>query len=126
MIWQHALNTDDQQRVVEVIDFAETGMTPREIGTGATNDLGLGPQFNLTLSVNIVLQRMADRPGHGGALVLAALHSPVISNRNTATSTLLSWARAHWPPGADAAVGHLAATDPDDSLRARAAELLTI
>lgn len=120
VVWQQAFAT---RSAAEVVDLAESVLPLDTIGTGPADDLGLGPDFDRTSSINLVLQRAGDCPGHGGALVVAALQSPVVSNRNGAVNVLKRWPRSAWPAAVEPLVARAAAGDPHESVRKNAQEL---
>lgn len=122
--WFPAWEVADRERAIELAELARTLLPFSEVGSGPADSLGLGPGSELTSAADWTLQGLRDHEGVGGDLLLIGLRSPSIRNRNMALMALATWSRTIWPDGAEAAVRHALATDPSESVRENAQQLL--
>lgn len=113
--WHQMLEPTDESQVEAVLVFAESTLPLAEIATGAAEELGLGPKFQLHDTVGWLLQALERFPGHRWLLIAAGLQSPVVRNRNMALRAFKKWSRDLWPAEVRA--------DEDRSAEDRLAEL---
>ena len=109
----------DDDRIGEVIEFAEANLDLAAIATGASDELGLGREFAPHSCLDFVLQGLRRFPGRGGTLIETGLESPVIRNRNMAVAALAAWTRAAWPGGLEEALERAAGCEPNEDVRER-------
>ena len=62
--------------------------------------------------------------GRGGALIVAALSSPVLANRNVAVKVLADWGEPRWPAGLRVELAATRDREPDEKVRRRLENLL--
>lgn len=122
--WFQAWRGVDDQRAQLLAERAARHLDLDLIASGPSTAIGLGPEFRLHAALGWSLQGVRDHPGVGTALVEAALCRPSIQNRNGALNALEAWEPRHWTTLHLNRLETMAATDPDDKIRARAAELL--
>jgi len=79
----------------------------------------MGPGLERHQALGWTLLGLQDHPGVGGDLVLAALESPSIQNRNGALNVLFSWPRAAWPEGAKSVLAPTKELEPQEKVAAR-------
>lgn len=118
--WQQAHTAERAERLV---DLARRTLPLGELGSGAADELGVGPGWQQHSALGWTLQALRDHPGTGGDLLLVGLRSPVVRNRNMALNALERWV-ATWPEGAEVLVDAAARTDPQPATRDRAREVL--
>ncbi len=75
----------------KVTALYEKGLPLDSIASGMGNLLGLGPEFKAHGCLDFLLQELKEYPGMGRSLVMVALNSPVIRNRNGACNVLEAW-----------------------------------
>jgi hypothetical protein len=122
--WFQAWQGADRGRAEALAALAVEVLPLDEIATGPDTALGLGVEWSLHSALDWSLQALRDHPGVGAPLLLAALRSPVIRNRNMTLNALRSWPRDRWPDGVEGLVRQVAASDPDPRVREHAAEVL--
>lgn len=122
--WQRALELSNASRSDELLALASARLPLEDVRTGAADDIGLGPGYEAHMSVDAVLGHIQGRPGKAPEVVLAALRSPVVRNRNGALRALANWPRDAWPDGSIAHITEIAARDPNDKTREQAQALL--
>jgi hypothetical protein len=115
--WQQA----DQSRAELLVSLARQLLPLDEIPTGPSDSLGIGPDWRPHVALDWTLQALRDHVGVGPDLVLIALQSPVIRNRNMALNVLKAWPRETWSEGAYELAKRLAVADPREKTRASAA-----
>jgi hypothetical protein len=122
--WYHVMALSDEDRIGQVIEFAEATLDLSAIATGAGDELGLGRGFEQHSCLDYVLQDLRRFPGKGGALIEAGLKSPVVRNRNMAVAALAAWSRGEWPGGLDRALERAAGCEPNEDVRERMQKVL--
>ena len=123
--WYDAWRAATRERAQVLVDLAGRLPPLAEVAGGPGTELGLGPAWAAHQALDWSLQELRDHPGVGGELLIVGLRSPVVRGRNMSLAALEAWPRALWPAGAADLVGRMAAADPDDHVRGRAAELAT-
>jgi hypothetical protein len=114
----------DEEQLDRVLTLAEESLPLSEIGSGPSDELGLGPGFQSHMALGFVVQGLRRFPGKGWPLIAVALRSPVVSNRNTALSALEAWDRSVWPTEAAEDLKKLAEHEPDAAVRERMERIL--
>ena len=117
--WYDLMRTDDPDRIDQVLALAVAQLPLDRIAAGPADELGLGPEWAPHSALDFIVQALGRFPGKGWPLIAAALHSPVVRNRNMAAKALEGWAKADWPPEALQAVRQAAQAEPDADLKAR-------
>ncbi len=124
VLYYELTKTDDKERMLKLISFAEGNLPLKEIAAGPGNALGLGPDYRAHSCLDFILQGLGKFEGTGVDLVLAGLQSPVIRNRNMAIKALESWDKRSWPESITKALLELSETEPDADVKERIDELL--
>jgi hypothetical protein len=118
------MRTDDAGRIARVIAFAETALPLDQIGSGPSDQLGLGPEFRPHSCLGMLLQEMR-RPGvYSPRMIAAGLRSPVVNNRNMAITALENHAVEEWTSDIVGVVRQAAVDEPRDDVRERLESLL--
>ncbi len=84
----------------------------------------VAPAIEALVALRPSAEAVGEHPGVGADLVDAALCSPSTRNRHGALNVLEAWDPHHWTSVHRDRLRTMAATDPEDHLRARATELL--
>ena len=116
--WWHLMQTDDPQRIDQVITLAHRQIDLAQVATGPGTLMGLGPEFRQHSALDMILQDLGRFPGRGWTLVQAGLRSPVVRNRHMALRALDGWGRERWPAEARALLRAALNVEPDDRVRA--------
>lgn len=116
--WYFVMQTNDHERIDKVVQFAEETLPLKEIASGPSDSLGLGPEFQHHSALDFVLQDLRRFPGKGWPLIRAGLQSPVVRNRNMAVQALAAWNRTAWPVEGEALLKGAIAAEPKDETRA--------
>ena len=94
------------------------------IATGPSTAIGMGPEFKRHAALNWTLQGLREHPEARAELIIdAAMKSPSIQNRNGALNLLEMTGADGWSLEQRQLLADLASTDPDEKVRARAADL---
>jgi hypothetical protein len=117
-LWYYVMQADDQGRIEQVIQFALETLPLKEIASGPSHSLGLGPEYQHHRALDFVLQELRRFPGKGWPLIRAGLQSPTVRNRNMAVQALQSWERNTWPAEAEPLLTHAMELEPMDDTRA--------
>lgn len=94
------------------------------IASGPTTAIGLGPEFKPHAALGWTLQGLRGQVGVGAELVSAALRSPSVQNRHGALNVLDDWGVGQWTPLQEGLLQEMAASDPNEKVQERAAELV--
>ncbi len=122
--WFQLMRSQDNARIVKVVELAEALLPLSEIATGPGDELGLGLKFKHHSALEFVVQSLTGHPGLGWSLVKTALNSPVIRNRNVAIRALHAWGRESWPDEAHQALQACRLKEPIADLQLRLERLL--
>jgi hypothetical protein len=123
--WFQAWQGVDDTRARLLVDRAVRLLDLDEIATGPTTAIGMGPEFTRHAALNWTLQGLREHPHLGAEIIIeAAMKSPSIQNRNGALNLLEATDADDWSLEQRQLLDDLAATDPDEKVRARAADLL--
>ncbi|MEL6585304.1 MAG: hypothetical protein AAFY65_14320 [Pseudomonadota bacterium] len=123
--WYDLMQTRDRTRVAMVVDLAERQLDLDAITTGAASEMGVGPKFQVHMSLDFVVQDLRHHPGLGWTLIEAALQSPVVRNRNMAAQALAAWPKGAWPDGAVPALRAAIRIEPEETTRQAMENALT-
>jgi hypothetical protein len=116
--WYFVMQTNEHQRIERVIEFAEETLPLKEIASGPSDSLGLGPEFQHHSALGFVLQELRRFPGKGWPLIRSGLQSPTVRNRNMAVQALATWDRTLWPVEAETLLKRAIEAEPKDQTRA--------
>jgi hypothetical protein len=116
--WYWLMETDDRERVQEVMALARSQLDLRAIGSGPTKEI-FAFWSGDDSSLNFILQGLQRFPGLGWDLVRVGLSARGTPTRNGALLTLETWGRGALPAGGDLVLRELAQAEPDDKIRAR-------
>jgi hypothetical protein len=117
--WYGAMKQVTEDRIDEVLAFAEQTLPLAAIASGPSDSLGLGPDYAPHHALDFIVQELPRFPGRGWTLVNAALRSSVVRNRNMAINALERWSKSAWPPEAISAVERAAEIEPRDDVKNR-------
>lgn len=117
--WYHVMTRCEQDRIADVISFAERTIDLEKIAVGPGGEMGLGPGWEHHQCLDFILNQLCKFPGQGGRLVQAGLRSPVVRNRNMAVAALSAWGRDRWGDDLRGALEAAAKIEPEDDVRER-------
>lgn len=100
-----------------MLELAETRLPLHDIASGASDELGLDPEFRFHSALDFVLQDLRRFPGKGWRLIRAGLQSPVTRNRNMAVRALAGWDREAWPAETELLLRQAVKAEPNDDTR---------
>jgi hypothetical protein len=89
--WFRAWQQADHSRADFLASLARQLLPLDEIPTGASDALGVGPNWRPHAALDWTLQALRNHVGIGPDLVLIGLQSPVVRNRNMSLNVLKSW-----------------------------------
>jgi hypothetical protein len=122
-MWFELVSQQDQSHMDQAVALAEELLDLDGLASGPSDELGLGPEFQLHRCVDFILQELPRFPGRGWPVIRAALRSPVIRNRMLALRALEGWPRER-VEGEVAEGIRERADDPVESIRDKAREVL--
>ena len=111
------MQTDDAERIGQVVDLAEATLPLDEIASGPAEESGMGPEWEAHSALDFLLQDLGRFPGLGWKLIRSGLQSPVIRNRWMAIRALASWDRQDWPDETEQLLAAAVAAEPDAEVR---------
>ncbi|HKE58984.1 MAG TPA: hypothetical protein VKB46_19875, partial [Pyrinomonadaceae bacterium] len=117
-LWYFVMQTNDSDRFDRGIRFAEETLPLKDIASGPSDSVGLGPEFRHHSALDCVLQELRRFPGKGWTLIRAGLQSPTVRNRNMAVQALQAWDRTAWPTEAESLLTSAIEVEPKDDTRA--------
>lgn len=115
--WQAIAEQWSEDDIDSLLELAETALDPPTIATGPAMELFGGRDFELDLSVQVLVRNLKRFPARGSILVQSALRSRFIATRHAALETLRMWPPHSWPFGTRDALLSLLEEEPDDDLR---------
>lgn len=122
--WFQAWRGVDRDRAEVLVDRATRLLDLDSIATGPSRATGVGAGFEPHSALNGALQGLREHPGLGAHIIAAAMNSPSIQNRNGALDLLEATGPDGWSVEHHQQLAVLAATDPYEKPRQRAADLL--
>ncbi len=80
----------NEKQFEKVIEFAQKNLPLNKMASGVSDKLGLGKEFHFHHELNFLMQDMEKYPKKdlGLSIILTALNSPVVNNRNCAMKLL--------------------------------------
>lgn len=122
--WYRVMAHCKEDRLAEVITFAETIIDLEKIATGPADEMGLGPDWEHHQCLDYVLQELRKFTGQGSRLIQAGLRSPVVRNRNMAVAALSAWGHDRWDDDLRGALEAAAKIEPEEDARERMEQAL--
>lgn len=116
--WFRLVQTEDDERFDYVLALAERLLPLDELGTGAAEETGLGPEFDVHDTLLVLVHGLVGKPGVGRRLVEVALRSPVIRVRRGALRVLAAWGEQGSDEQARALLVAALEAEPDEELAA--------
>jgi len=117
--WYQVMARCNDNRIGDVIAFAEQSMDVAKIATGPAGEMGFGPGWEQHDCLDFVLQELRRFPGYGQQLIAAGLQSPVIRNRNMAVAALAAWGCDNWTDATREAIESSSRIEPEGDVRER-------
>ena len=112
-LWQTLLlAADDVSEIRRLVSQAREVLPFSAVPVGPSNGLGLGPEYESTRCLELILQRLRDFPGEGEAAIQLGLRSAVVRCRNMALRAVAAWPTASRPDELVRAVQAMAWNDP--------------
>lgn len=90
-LWFNVMKNANNERIDQIIELAMIKIDLEKISTGAEDNMGLGQEYQLHSCLDFIIQDLDKFPGKGNKLILTALKSPVVRNRNMAIKALNGW-----------------------------------
>ncbi len=117
--WFQVMAQANAERIDGIVDLAASTIPLRQIASGPSDSMGLGPEFKSHSALDMVLQSLDRFSGKGKPLVLAGLRSPVIRNRNMAIKALAGWRADDRDAEILTALRRASAEEPQADVKAR-------
>ncbi|HEY4327009.1 MAG TPA: hypothetical protein VGN20_23685 [Mucilaginibacter sp.] len=111
--WYDVVDTAKPEQVDEIIRFVMEAIPLKELATGPRDSFGFGPEFDRYQSFGYVITFLEEYPGKGEVIILAALDSPVTSNRNMAIKVLHRWGKVNWSENISTKLQRLSNIEPN-------------
>ena len=122
--WFDLMGATDDDRIERTLELVRDRLDLDGLASGASTDMGLGPEYADDTALQWILQDLPRFPGHGWDLVRAGLQNRVIRNRNLAVRVLQQLPREDWPADAPAVLEAAIEAEVDDRVREFAADVL--
>jgi hypothetical protein len=117
--WYRLITQTGEDRLDEVLSFAESALPLDRIASGPSDSLGFGKKYEAHRALGWILQDLRRFPERGWSFIKTGLQSPVTSNRNMALNALMRWPRASWPDEAEWVLAKALREEPRDNLKER-------
>lgn len=121
--WYRLMQQTNENRIGEVLTFAESVLPFDRIETGPGNELGLGPNFQPHQALDWILQDLRRFPGHGWRMIKGGLGSPVVRNRNMAINALSEWDPNSWSTEMRTEIERAIEIEPQADVKKRLADI---
>jgi len=121
--WYGLMRQTNENRIGQVLEFAESALPLVKIATGPKDELGMGPEFALHGTLDWLLQDLKRFPNRGWKLISAGLKSPLVRNRNMAIQALGAWTRDSWTEEIVETVKRAREEEPREDVRQRLTNL---
>jgi hypothetical protein len=122
--WFYVMKKANRARIDQIVQLALTVLPLEQVATGPSNELGLGPAFQVHQCLDCILQDLKLFPRKGWALIAAGLKSPVIRNRHMALNALSAWGKESWPEEAESALLDACQVEPEHKVKERIEKLI--
>lgn len=123
--WFNVMESADDSTIDTIIDFALKTIPFKEKCTGPDIVSGLGDDYQIYSIIDFVLQVLRRFPGKGEAIILYAMDSPVIRNRNGFLNVLNEWGYERLSKNILNKLSKLARIEPDEEIKERVNDILT-
>ena len=115
--WYYLMQTEDSEKIDQVLALAETQIPFEEVATGPAQKTGFGPAYKYHSALDFIVQDLRRFPGKGWSFVKASLQSPVIRNRHMSLKALEEWGKGQWPNDAEQILNEAYETEPDEKVK---------
>lgn len=115
--WYYLMQTDDPEKIDQVLALAENQIPLGEVATGPAQEMGLGPEYKYHSALDFIVQDLRRFPGKGWNFVKASLQSPVIRNRNMSLKALEEWGKEQWTEDVDETLKNAYEAEPDEEVK---------
>ncbi len=122
--WYDVTSRATADKVDEVIQFAERTIPLEKLATGPADSMGFGKEFMMYQPLDYLIQFLEGYPKKGERIILTALHSPIIRNRNIALRVLASWKKENWSPAIHEQLQQLLKMEPVQDTKENVERLL--
>lgn len=119
-LWQTLLNAADVDELRELVALAERLLPFSALPSGPAKDFGVGPGYEATHCLDLILQRLREFPGEGEAAIRLGLVSRVTRCRNMALRAIEAWPLESRPEELVEMLRQMAWSDPDNAVKKRA------
>ena len=115
--WYYLMQTDDLEKIDQVLALAKIQIPLNEVATGPAQEMGLGPEYKYHSALDFIVQDLRRFPGKGWNLVKTSFQSPVIRNRNMSLQALEAWGKEQWPDDAGKILNEAYIAEPDEDVK---------
>jgi hypothetical protein len=122
--WYFLMQTSDAARIDQVLSLARQQLDFAKVGSGPTDSLALGPDYEDDNALDFILQDLRRFPGQGWDLIKVGLRARGVRARNMAINALRDWGRDAWPNEAETELGTALKRETDDEIRDRLSDLI--
>ena len=122
--WFQVIHRITLERLNKVLEYAMKELPLEKIGTGPADEIGLGKKYNWHSCLDFVVQELKNFPRKGILLILTALKSPVVRNRNMALNALSSWGEENRNDDILNALNKAYEVEPVENVKVRIKKLL--
>lgn len=122
--WFNIMSSTTNDNIDDVLAYAIKAIPLEEVATGADKLLGLGKDYNLYSTIDFIVQSLDKYEGKGEEILLAALKSPVIRNRNVAIRTVGNWRIEYITQKLKNAIKEAEKNEPEEDVKKRLIELI--
>lgn len=98
--WYFLMQTDNHERIAQVIELAETTLPLEEVPHFPPSPFAQGSLYKILNALEILAQELRHYPGMGWKIIKTSLKSPSIRGRNMAIQALQNWGKGNWPEDA--------------------------
>ena len=124
-LWLDAMNMVEMADIDKIITLAERVIPLDKIATGPADEMGLSEAYRDHQILDSVVFNLDSAPGKGIDLIIAALQSPVIRNRNSAVNSLLMWDKSYLTPQLVKTIEKVIVLEPDLEIKENMGQLLS-
>ncbi len=122
--WYFLMQTDDRERVQQVLSLASDQLDLERVGSGPTQSLGLGGDFADDRAVDFIVQDLCRFPGVGSDFIRIGLKGRSVRLRNMTLRALAAWEPDHWPEDITEMLAEAIEREPVDDVRDEMRNLL--
>ena len=115
--WYYLMQTDDLEKIDQVLALAKIQIPLEEVATGPAQEMGLGPEYKYHSALDFIVQDLRRFPGKGWDFVKTSFQSPVIRNRNMSLQALEAWGKEQWPDDAGKILNEAYIAEPDEDVK---------